>query len=178
MTRHRSVLGPALVAAAFILVAIPRPGSAQTLDVKLGLWKTTTVVQTSGAPPIDTSSLTPEQRARMEAAMKASQKSAGTPHTFQSCLTKEKLGKGLFHDQSDRSCKETVISSSTTAMAVKMSCDMSGGGTSNGEWRFEALTPEHVKGSGQFVIENAGHKMTGSGTMTSEWVSASCGNVK
>jgi Spy/CpxP family protein refolding chaperone len=60
---------------------------AQTLNVKLGLWETTFVAQTSGMPPIDTSNLTPEQRARIEAAMEMAKNRAATPHTVRTCLT-------------------------------------------------------------------------------------------
>jgi len=51
-------------------------GSIPTLDVKLGLWEVTSASTRSGMPTIDTSKMTPEQRARVEAALQGAQRSA------------------------------------------------------------------------------------------------------
>jgi hypothetical protein len=45
-------------------------------------------------------------------------------------------------------------------------------------WRFEAASPELVKGSGQFTMARGGHKMESTSNMTAKWVGASCGDVK
>jgi len=171
ISRSTLFIGVALVATAPAVFA-------ETLNVKLGLWETTMVAQTSGMPPIDMSHMTPEQRARMEAAMEAAKTRAATPHTIRTCLTKEKLEKGLFQDKdNDASCKHKVITKSTTVYAVRFDCSRENNNTT-GEWRFEAVTPENVKGNGKFTIEHAGQKMSSTGTMTAKWVAASCGNVK
>ena len=160
------------------LVAAPPVVFAQTLNVKLGLWETTVVSQMSGMPPIDMSNMTPEQRARMEVAMEAAKKRAATPHTIRTCLTKEKLEKGLFQDKdNEASCKHEVVTKSTTVYAVKFDCSREDNNTT-GEWRFEAVTPENVKGNGKFTIEHTGRKMSSTGTMTAKWIGSSCGDVK
>ncbi len=178
MTMNRPTVRLALFALAGLLLATPGPASAQALNIKLGLWETTTTIQMSGAPPIDTSKMTPEQRARIMGALEASRKRGATPHTRRSCMTKDKLAKDLLQDKNDRSCKETVIASSSTAFAVRMACSSEGGGTSSGEWHFEATTPEQVTAIGQFTIEKAGNKMTSTSTLTGKWLGASCGDVK
>lgn len=171
ISRSTSFISVALVATAPAVFA-------ETLNVKLGLWETTTVAQTSGMPPIDTSHMTPEQRARMEAAMEAVKNRAATPHTIRSCLTKEKLDKALFQDKdNDASCKHTVITRSATVYAFKFECSRENN-NSSGEWRFEAVTPEKVKGDGKFAVENGGRKMSSRGTMTAKWIAPSCGAVR
>ncbi len=169
----------ALLVAFGLAIAILSSASAQhpKLNVKLGLWEATTVVQTSGTMPFDTSGLTEEQRARMAGAMANMQKQMSMPHTIKTCVTEEKLEKDPFENKNHKSCKDTVVSSSTTAYDVKFECD-EGGETQSGEWRFEAENPEMVKGTGQMTFERDGHKMTSNTSMTAKWVGAECGNVK
>src|SRR5689334_10995600 len=69
----------------------------QPLNVKLGLWETTSTITTKGQVPVSDemlSRLTPEQRARVEERMKAQAGDRTTTHTYKSCLTKEKLERG------------------------------------------------------------------------------------
>src|SRR5579884_3172205 len=80
------------------LLALSAAGDSQPLNLKLGLWETTIDNRTSGAPPIPDSVLakmTPEQRARMEAALKARGAGGSQPRTYKNCLTKEGLNKAL-----------------------------------------------------------------------------------
>ncbi len=180
MIRSRSVFAPALLVSIGLALTMLQPASARVpnLNVKMGLWEVTTVAQTSGSLPVDLSHLTPEQQARVAAAMEMSKKHAAMPHTFRTCLTPEKMQKDLFQDKNNASCKQTVVSSSTTAYDVKYECNNGQDGNATGEWRFVAATPELVQGSGQWMIERAGHKMQSAGNMTAKWVGASCGNVK
>ena len=180
MITKRSVFVPALLVALGLAFAMFGPASAQAphLNVKLGLWEATTVAQTSGAPPIDMSNMTPDRRARMEAMLEKMKKSEATPHTFKTCLTKEKLDKSPFQDKNQESCKETVVSSSTTEYDVKFQCNEENGSAMSGQWRFEAATPELVKGNGEFTIERAGRKMESNSTLTAKWIGDSCGDVK
>jgi hypothetical protein len=161
-----------------LLLTLPRPAAAQKLDVKMGLWEATTTVQMSGAPPIDTSKMTPEQRARMQAAMEASKTAMAKPHTVKHCLTKEKMAKGgLFQDTKDN-CKHTVVTDTTTELAIKFECAADDGETTTGEYHFQATSPESVKGAGQMTMGRGGQSMSGSSTIAAKWVSESCGNVK
>jgi hypothetical protein len=183
MIRSRWVLGLALLGSLGLALVVLPPvfasgPNAPVLNVKLGLWEATAISQVSGMPPIDMSNMTPEQRARVEAALEASRKRGGVPHTFRTCLTKEKLGEMPFQDRRGGGCKQTVVTSSPTTYDVKFACDGEDTGISNGEWRFEAASPELVKGSGQFTMERGGHKMESTSNMTAKWVGASCGDVR
>lgn len=179
MNSPRTTLRLAFLAVvAFALaLALPRPAAAQKLDVKMGLWEATTTSQMAGAPPIDTSKLSPEQRAKMEAAMAASMKMAAKPHTFKHCLTKEKMGKGLFQQEKDN-CKQTVITDTSTELAFKFVCAGGDGETTTGEWHFQATSPESVKGTGHMTFGKGGQSMTSTSDITAKWMADSCGNVK
>ncbi len=177
MIRRRSVFGLALLLSGGLALAMLAPASAQgpALNVRLGLWEATTTVQMSGAPPVDTSGMSPEQRARIEAMVA---KRMAAPHTFRTCLTKEKLGEMPFQDRQNRACKPTVLSSSSTEYAVKFSCTDDEGTTTNGQWHFVAASPELVKADGQMAMERGGKKMDSKTMMTAKWIGASCGNVR
>ncbi len=162
----------------FVMVlgtAGPTVARAEPFDVKLGLWEVTHRTETSGVPPIDTSGLTPEQRARLEAAMKAR---AGTQtRTRRSCLTKEKLEKELFPtDEKNASCEHTVVSSTPTVREEKMAC--TGEQPITGDIRFEALSRERVKGEARMAVGEGSRSMTVHSTMTARWLGSDCGNVK
>ncbi len=148
---------------------------AEPFDVKLGLWEVTSTTDTSGTPPIDTSKLTPEQRERIEAAMKARQ---GTrTRTLRSCLTQEKLDKELFPaDKENASCKHVVVSSSRTVREVKLEC--AGEHPMKGDIRFEALSRERVKGAARMTLGEGARAMKVDSTMSGRWLGSDCGNVK
>jgi hypothetical protein len=73
------------VAVSFLLVSIVF-AATEPLNVKTGLWQVTEISTTSGLPPIPASmqarldKMTPEQRAKLEAAMKG--RVGGTPQTI------------------------------------------------------------------------------------------------
>lgn len=148
---------------------------AERFDVKLGLWEVTRTTETSGALPIDTSKLTPEQRGRLEAAMKARQ---GTrTHTLRSCLTQEKLDRDMFSsDKENAKCKHTVVASTRTVREVKMEC--TGDEPMTGDLRFEALTRERVKGDAKMTVGEGARSMKVNSTVTAKWIGSDCGAVK
>ena len=148
-------------------------------NVKLGLWETTIVMQMSGLPPIPPDALarmTPEQRARMEAAMKARNGQPNTT-TTRSCVTKEKLEKGATFGQERKNCTHSVSQSSSDKAEIKFACDEEGM-KMTGTVRYDALDSEHVKGTTDVAMSGNGRTMNANSTFTSKWVSAACGNVE
>jgi hypothetical protein len=81
-------------------------------DIKPGLWEVSDNPQITGKMPIpdeELAKLTPEQRARMEAAMK---NAAGKTHVYKECMTPEKIARFDMNPHGDdSSCKRKVISS-------------------------------------------------------------------
>jgi hypothetical protein len=157
------------------------PSGKPLLDVKLGLWEATMNSETQGAPPIDTSTMTPEQRARVEALLQAqgARGNSSRTRTSKSCLTKEKLEKGFLEDPSRKTndCKQTVLSSSTTQLHLKVECNAEGRGMS-GEFNFVALSRESVKGETIMALGVGGRGMTSKTTMTAKWLGPDCGDIK
>jgi len=149
---------------------------AQSFDMKLGLWEATITSQTSGVPPIDTSKLTPEQRARVEEAIKARQGAAPTTRTTKECITKEKLDKGLFGQRNDPNCKWTIVANSSTVQDRKVEC--TGEQKTTGEMRIESLSPDSVRMTTKMTVGDGARTMNIEAAGTARWISAACGDVK
>jgi Spy/CpxP family protein refolding chaperone len=173
----RGLFRPRLAFAVAFLAAVAAAAAAQSLNVKPGLWEVTATTQTSGRPPMDLSSLSPEQRAKIEAAMKKQMGEMAKPTVSRECMTREKIDKELFGDKDlDPSCKRTTIAKTATVQELKVEC--TGKQKMTGTMRFEAVTPESVKGTVNMVAEGAGQTMNANSTFTAKWLADSCGDVK
>ena len=146
------------------------------LNVKTGLWDVTTTTTSRGAMPISPellARLTPEQRARVEERMKAN---AGKPstHASQYCLTKEKLEEGPQFSNEQKGCKQTIVSSTSSNLEVKVSCERPNDVRVTGAMKFDALNSENVKGSGEFSFSQSGKSMNSNYSLTAKWVGSAC----
>src|SRR5437879_2009920 len=96
--------GPAVLIASFsTLVAAQAP----MLDVRMGLWEVTSTTDIGGQlPPIDTSKMTPEQKAQFDAVVNGIMGAHST--VTKTCMTKEKMNRSAFLDDSNKTCKQTV----------------------------------------------------------------------
>ncbi len=161
------------VLAVLILAAgVSRAADVTPLNLKPGLWETTSVSERSGMPtlpPDKLASMPPEARARIQAM------SAPSTTTRQSCRTDKDLRP--FTDDRNKSCTQTVVTSSSTKQELKMECNMTGN-TGTGTVTIEAKDPEHVNGLVQMHIGNNGRNMDMKVTITAKWISSSCGDVK
>jgi hypothetical protein len=166
----RSICLAALVAAA----AATAVAQVSSLNVKLGLWEITSKSQSSGAPAIDTSKMPPEQRARVEAAMKARGSAGQTPRSRKTCITKEKLEKdGFQEDRQDPSCKKTIIARTATVEEMKVEC--TGERASTSQVRFEATSPDTINGTMKITTANG---VSIDIAIAGKWLGAACGDVK
>jgi hypothetical protein len=164
---------------AFLLPAALWAGGKVKLNVKTGLWQTTvtnTVTGSMGLPPEMAAKLTPDQRARFEAAQK--KQASGTPRTetHKDCLTPEKLEEDPFTDKShgdEAKCEETVIKSTASDLEVRELCTY-GSSKSDIHLSFHADSPEHVTGSGTTTANVGGREMKSTMKMDSKWISAAC----
>lgn len=150
----------------------------QPLNVKTGLWQNTMTTSLAGEmliPPERLAKLSPEQRARVEAAMNARSGQGAKTTTYQSCLTKEELQKTPFRDK--KNCTETLVSSTKTQAEVKLVCTMEGI-DGNGEMQIHAISDESVAGSGHGTATMEGRTMNTTWKLTGKWVRESCGDVK
>ncbi|MGA7595586.1 MAG: DUF3617 domain-containing protein [Gallionella sp.] len=150
--------------------AYPEP-----LDVKTGLWEVTATTAMSGMPPIDYSSMPPEQRERIEAAMKAREAMGNRVHVRKSCVTREQLAKEPFQDEGNKSCTHSVITSTRTTMQAKIHCTRP---RSDGEIKMEALSRERIKGTVQMNASDDKHAMAIRVSIAGKWLGSACGDVK
>lgn len=172
----------ALACALGILVMLPV--SADSPQVKLaaenGLWEVTTHPQTSGQMPISDEQLqklSPEQRARVEAAMKAAMGQANQEHVIRTCMTPEKRAEGLGVGNEGPSCKTSVIQNTSSELQVRSECSSDNG---------VRTTTEHLRMSGRHSISGTveaamsqgSKQMTMHMTIAGKWLGADCGSVK
>jgi hypothetical protein len=153
-------------------------------NIKDGLWEITETHNMACMPSMPTippealAEMTPEQRAQVEAQMKGSMGGGGQkPTTRRYCVTKEKLEKDSVFGDDRNECTRTVLSSSSTSTEVKVQCkekEM----TSEGTFKFVALTPESVKGTVRMVMTGEGRTMNMNLDFLSKYLGPACGDVK
>lgn len=145
------------------------------LDVKTGEWQTTVTGQMSGIPPIPEdvlARLTPDQRAKMEAAMSA--RGGGKPTVSKNCLTKEKLEKGFnTGDESTKMCTRTMVSSFAGKQEMRIDCTRQNM-KSTGTIKVEAVDSETVKGSIMMAATSGDHTMNMNYSFVSKWIGPAC----
>jgi hypothetical protein len=164
------------------ILIVPGYAAAATLNLKPGLWEMTTAGETTGTPPIPENVLaqmTPERRAKFEAAMAASRTRGTAPRAFKQCITPESLQRGLKVDdtKNESGCQQTVVSSTASVMDMRMNCT-SPQRTSSGTFHFETASPEAVSGTINMTISDGAHNMTMKRVIQGKWLGADCGNLK
>jgi hypothetical protein len=149
--------------------------AAQTrLNIKPGEWESTVTNETSGQLPVPQEMLdkmTPEQRAKMEAMMKARGMQGPRSTVTKSCVKQEDLDKPFGHE--NKFCKQSIVSSSATKQEIHMECDM-GGGKQVGTLKFEAVDSSSVKGTMQMTATNGGRTMNVNSTISAKWLGPAC----
>jgi hypothetical protein len=149
------------------------------LNIKPGLWEVTHTPQVKGEMPIPEDQLakmTPEQRQRVIAAMKAG---VAKPHVYKECMTREKIARALDLDRGghDSSCQRSIVTSSPTELRLHDECTRSNG---------KSLTDVHVQiegtarlnGTVDVVMSSGGKTMTVNSKLSGKWLNADCGAVK
>ena len=151
----------------------------QPLNIKTGLWEMTVTSAVSGRPPIPPETLarmTPEQRAKFEAAMKGMASGAPKTRTYKNCITKEQLNNDPFSDEK-RNCTRTVLKSTGSKMEIREVCEGEGV-KSDMTIEIEALNSESVKGSGHVTSAGGGRSMNVNTNYTAKWLGAVCTEKK
>jgi hypothetical protein len=157
-------------------MAVSAADKTQPLNLKLGLWQMTYTTDRSSVvsiPPELLAKLTPEQRARTEARLKA--RAAQGPHidTKRFCLTEEKLNKAIFEENENRSCQRTIVASSSKVLQFKQAC-AAADAKRTFDGRIEALDPETLKGS---LKANSAGNSANATDLLGRWIGADCGDA-
>jgi hypothetical protein len=125
--------------------------------------------------------MTPEQKARMAAAMSHLQQQPSVPktHTSRSCMTAEKMQRdSFFNDKEMRGhCTHTITENDSHATAVNFTCSEDGT-TSEGKVRFETISQTSVKGTMDMHMVIHDHPVNMHSDFQSTWIGADCGTVK
>ena len=162
-------------------VLLPAMAADTPLNVKPGLWEVTSKGEHTGTPAIPPEMLaqmTPEQRARMEAAMQQSMARQSEPRVHKRCVTQDEINHG-FEDVATASkggCTRTVVSSSSTVNEGRVQC--TGTAVTSATYRIEARSPESVTGTVETMMGSAGHTMTVKTQFQGKWLGADCGSIK
>ncbi len=163
------------------VVAIPALASAASLNIKPGLWQVHSTVKRSGMPPIPDSvmaKLTPDQRTKLEAALKARAAQAPKDTVTKSCITEKDLEKPMPLDPGahNKDCKSTLVKSSHTMQLIHVEC--AGQQNVTGDWKFEAIDPKSIIGTMDMKVSAGTHTMTVNGKFQGKWLQASCETPK
>jgi hypothetical protein len=166
-----------LAAAAPLVLYVTVSAQTPALDVKMGLWEISSTTEIGGQmPDIDTSKMTPEQKARMEQAMKAMMGS----HTnvTKSCVTKEKFDTSKFMGGNEvgQTCKQTITTNTRSTLDASVVC--TGENAMTSQMHIDALSSTAFKGTAKGTGTNQGRTMTVSVNMTGKWLGADCGDTK
>lgn len=151
-------------------------------NIKPGLWEVSLNHQVSGEMPIPEEQLakmTPEQRARVEAAMKGQMANGAKPRVYKECMTPEKIARGFDVNPhaDDPSCKRNVVSSSAKELTLHDECNKADRKTVT-DMHFEFKGGTQTSGKINVVMTSAGKTMTMNSTLQGKWLGASCGTVK
>lgn len=168
------------------MIAFSADTPLPNLNVRMGLWETTvnsTGVGDAIMAGMDDAmkNMTPEQKARMAAAMSNMQQHSSQldAHTSRSCMTPEKMKRdAMMNDKRmGEHCTHTVTENTATTMAVHFTCSENGV-TNEGDGRFTAVSPTSVKGIMDMHMNMHGKPVNMHSEFQSKWISADCGSVK
>lgn len=161
-----------IVLTTLILATLPFATQAETLDIKTGAWEITmkTLIEGMQIPKEAMANMPPDQRARMEAAMRARSGKVNTT-TEQSCITQQDLDHGfLDKSEQEKNCTRKVISPKRATPRIRERICTTPE-SSVGHAKFDATSSENY--IGVFDITR------GQGTkvhveMSGRWLGAAC----
>jgi hypothetical protein len=166
-TRDWRTVGMLLTAFALPVLA------ADSLQVKTGLWETTTTMQMSGLsiPADQLAKMPPAQRAQMEQMMRSMGAAAPRTSKNKSCVTEKDLKEGAFRDaiKNDQQCKYTTVSATARHQEYTFQCTEQGH-AANGRMVLDATDGAHVQGTTDVKSDAANINIK----FSSQWLGASC----
>lgn len=172
VVRRALIWSFAIVGLGVILVA-----QAPVLDLKLGLWENTIVTNIGGAPPVDTSKMSPEQAAKIAEAMKGL--AGDRTMTEKTCVKKEDLENESFmlpHD-AKTTCTRTVGTNTRASFVADVTC--TGDRPMKGQVNIQSLAGGTAfKGAVKMETSARGSTMNVAMTLTGKYLGPDCGSVK
>ena len=177
MTRVSRVCAFALLSAC--LAAAAAYAQAPALKINLGAWEVTTAVDLGGQlPGIDTSKMTPEQKARAEAL--AQSRPSQSPRVTKTCITKENFQRGaiLSNDDPNMKCTQTFASNTPTLLDTTRTCTGDDGVSRTTRTRMEAASSTGLKAAVTNTSIRNGRTINVNVVLTGKWLGADCSGIK
>jgi hypothetical protein len=150
--------------------------SADKLNVKLGLWEITSISRFSGMPPLPKEvmdKMTPQQRADMEAKIKAASAEEPEPEVSSECITQDDLDKP-FNSANAEDCTQTIVRTTRNTQEIRLVC--SGQTKGSGMFRVTTVTPENMTGELDLKVGEGANMMTITSKIKGRWLGADCGD--
>ena len=164
------------VAAATLTLAALTAAGAEKLNVKVGLWEITSISRFSGMPPLPKEVLdkmTPQQRADMEAKIKAAAADEPEPEVSSECITQEDLEKP-FNSANAEECTQTIVRTTRNTQEIRLVC--SGKTKGSGTFRVTSPTPETMTGDLDLKVGDGANTMTITSKIKGRWLGTDCGD--
>jgi hypothetical protein len=177
--------------------AIRAADTIQPINLRLGLWESTSTSEVTGQIPIPQEArkemakmkeamakMPPEQRAKMEALMNVTtpeavmkaltSPEARTPTVHRACVKKEDRDQLSKLGDIGESCTRTLLSSSGSKLEMRVQCAEGQGMKQTGSFRLEVVNPENVKGSMQMTATDGTHTMNMNSSFSAKWIGPVC----
>lgn len=154
---------------------------AEPLNIKTGLWETTMRSEAHGQLPIPQEQLqkmSPQMRAAMEKMM--ARLSQPRTMAYKYCVTQQELNKeknDFMSGEPGMKCDSKLYRHTRTSIAGARHC-AKGSKQQTVSFDYEVHDREHVTGKFSMTMSNGANTMTSQGTMSSRWLSASCGKTR
>lgn len=158
-----------------LVLATPLWSLAAGLNTKTGAWEMTTTTTRSGMliPAEALAKMSAEQRARIEATMKA-RAGQNKTHVHQHCVTQADLDQNrMLESDEDAKCSRKVISSSASKLVMERQCPAPH--ASKVRMTMESTSPDKIVASID-VTQGSNGKMHMD--IKGRWLSASCAGIK
>ena len=160
------------------LLAMSIAAQAEPLNVKPGVWETTTVIEKRGAKrPTNLDKLTPEQREKVE--KKLAERVKKETHTVKSCLKASQIknGEAFVGGPHRATCTKKFKTQTSNDVVASISC--SGINKMTGNIEMHAADPEHMSGKVDMTYGASGSlQLFTHSEITATWLKADCGAVR
>lgn len=161
--------------AAACAAAMPLYALAAPFGAKPGAWEitTTTLMQGMMIPAEALADMPPEQRAKIENAMRAH---SGKPVTrvTKSCVTQQELDQdSMIGTDDEDDCKKKVVSRSATKLVLEKTCPAPRAYAA--KWMIVAKTPESLAATADLVQADGGKIHL---DIKGRWLGSSCAGIK
>jgi hypothetical protein len=147
--------------------------AAEKLDIRTGTWEITATTHMSGTPLSREmlGKMTPQQRAEIEAAMKAEAAKGPQTEVTRECITAEDVTRP-FHANTTEDCTETITRTTRNTQEARLVCTGETKGT--GLLRVNAPNPETMTATLDLRTGDGPESFTIKSQMKGRWLAATC----